>query len=189
MAVVCAAGGKIKQRNMSKKIYFLFVIVVILTSCLSGKLMYIDDWEGVYVLRENNPCCDSAVKVRLRLTREMVDKYSWKLFFTGGSNSDTISGKAVYEKKQLQFFVSDVELANRYFKRNASVSSPLFRMEYDNYYTEKGLRYVDHFTRWYNELREYQQVKTPFAGVSYHFKKNDSKAPLLIGKHGMKDKR
>jgi hypothetical protein len=155
------------------KIIALVVIVFVLISCMGTKnLVYRDEWEGDYILREYNSCCDSATRVRLVLSREMTDRYTWKIFFNDQSNQDTIYGKAEYVKKQLKFFVSNPEETGRYFKQVIKSSDPVFRMEQDGYYSKGEVRYGYYYTRWYNDLIGYQQGKMLFAGVSYHFEKN-----------------
>ena len=151
---------------------FIFSCMFLLTSCgLSKHLVYIDDWQGNYTMREYNSCCDSATQVKMELRKTNANEYTWKLFFTR-SNADTIYGKAIYQKNKLNFVIINTEVANRYFENAVSSTAPVFRMEYDSYDSNKDFSHVGHYTRWSNELRDYKQGRMLFAGISYHFKKD-----------------
>lgn len=156
--------------------------MILLSSCgTSRHLVYIDDWEGSYTLREYNSCCDSSTQVKMKLTKTSANEYEWKMFFTR-SSTDTIFGKALYQKNKLKFFIINVDVANRYFENSVSSGNPAFRMEYDNYSSDKDILYIGHFTRWSNELKNYKQGKVLFAGRSYHFKKDGEKEDKIIRK-------
>lgn len=155
-----------------KVLVFIFSFIFLLSSCgVSKHLVYIDDWQGNYTLREYNSCCDTATQVKMELTKTNTNEYDWKLFFTK-NNTDTIYGKALYQKNKLNFFVANAEVGNKYFENAIEPNFPVFRLEYDNYYSDKNFLYIGHFTRWSNELRNYKHIKALFAGTDYHFKKD-----------------
>ena len=151
---------------------FIFSFIFLLNSCgVSKHLVYIDDWQGSYTLREYNSCCDTATQVKMRLMKTNPNEYDWKLFFIK-NDTDTIYGKALYKKNKLNFFVVNTDIGNKYFENAIESTFPVFRLEYDNYSSDESFLYVDHFTRWLNELKNYKQRKVLFAGTSYHFKRD-----------------
>ena len=164
---------------MGGKCITLIVMASMFAGCFSLNPVYVDDWAGSYTLREYNACCDTATAVKLKLEKQTPDNYNWKVFFTS-NNSDTIYGEAVYEKKRLKFFVSDTAIANKYFTKKTNEHLPVFWMIYDDLSSKKdSFVRADHFTRWDNDLKDYPRSKMLFAGVDYHFIRNDNKIIVL----------
>ena len=159
VVVVCKTGCKMKSIG---KIVIVSSIFIYAGCSTTKKLLYKDDWEGRYTLVEYNCCGDTATKVRLSIIREENDSYSWRMFFEDGQ-TDTIAGKAKYIRNKLKFFVTNPEVAGKYFVEMVSAGSPVFWMEYH----DQG----DYYTWWYNEMNNYRRGKMIFAGINYHFKK------------------
>lgn len=174
VAIDCQAEFEIVKPGM-RVLIFIFSIIILLNSCgISKHLVYIDDWEGNYTLRKNDNCCDTATQVKIKLMKRSPNEYDWKLFFTR-ADTDTIFGKAVYRQNKLNFYVVNADVADRFFENAVSTTIPVFRLEYDNYHKDKDFLYIGHYTRWYNELKNYKHEKGLFAGGSYHFKKDGTK--------------
>ena len=165
-----------------KRLLFLIGITFLLDSCFTGKLVYMDEWEGDYDLRKNDYCCDTVTNVRLSVTRNQVDKYQWKLFFIGGQNKDTIYGEAYYVKNQLSFFVENVEVATSFFVRPVNRNSAVFGLVYSNYHSDKKFRYISYGTRWHNEMKSYKRSKGIMGGGSYSFKNDRISNKIKIPK-------
>lgn len=167
---------------MRKIVLVLFSIVLVSSCSSSKKLVYLDEWEGNYVLRKFDSCCDSAMTVSMQVSRENTDRYSWKMFYSEGRKTDTIYGKALYAKKKIGFFVENADDAATLFAKPVSSNRAVFEMEFSNYYTEGDKLYVDHFTSWQNELKKYPAKNAMFAGVHYHFKSVPKKTTRLTKK-------
>ena len=73
------------------RIFIIVLSLVLITfSCSSTRqLVYIDEWEGEYKLREYSRCCDTSTNVRLKLNKISNDNYTWKMFLAGLNNTDT----------------------------------------------------------------------------------------------------
>ena len=56
---------------------------------------------------------------------------------------------------------------------------PIFRMEYDNYYSDKAYHHIYYFTRWYNEMKRYRSQNKFAAGIDYHFRSDDKGKKML----------
>lgn len=151
------------------RVVLLFIIGLLASCSVNKQLMFIDEWEGTYELKEFNSCCDSVEPVRLHLEKSSDLGYNWKLFWKDGK-ADTIYGKTLYEKKELKFFVTNNETANKYFVNKVDHDKPVFVLRYVNYYTKDTLKYVDCFTKWNNELMGYRSQNKLFAGIHYHFR-------------------
>ncbi|MEO6670452.1 MAG: hypothetical protein ABIN36_13300 [Ferruginibacter sp.] len=149
----------------------LVIWVLMLTSCVTKQLVYIDEWEGKYTLWEHNSCCDDQKPVMLTLLKKERDKYEWKLFFTDNTRKDTVYGVAKYIKNKLKFYLNNNAVADYFFVNKTSTAIAVFNMEYDNYYTEKDVLYISYYTRWDNFLIGYKNQNSLFSGTSFHFKK------------------
>jgi hypothetical protein len=150
--------------------FFLTITVLfLLFGCGPSKnLVYLDDWEGNYVLNEHG-CCGAFEKpVTLVISRQEQGTYNWYMLNGGVRFGE---GRAVYEKNKLKFYATRVKEDKRYFSGEVRNDAVLFWMEYDNYYSDKVYKYIGCYTRWRNELVGYEQRNRIFAGVHYHFKK------------------
>ena len=151
------------------KTFFTIAVLSLLVACgPAKKLVYIDDWQGNYFLKEHNCCGDVQKPVTLVLLKKEPNVYTWYMLQTGERFAE---GRAVYEKNKLKFFAEKINTGKRYFVDEVSKDQVLFWMEYDNYYTDQNYRYIGCYTRWRNELVGYEQSNKLFAGVSFHFKK------------------
>ncbi|HKZ67118.1 MAG TPA: hypothetical protein VJ111_12205 [Chitinophagaceae bacterium] len=65
--------------------------------------------------------------------------------------------------------------AYKYFDEGVQMNKAIFRMEYNNYYSDKEYRYIDYFTKWYSELKDYKAKNKFAAGIHFHFKKDGIK--------------
>lgn len=175
LGIVCKAGGE----RMSLKLTIL-VCIVLLGSCSPAKkLVYLDEWEGHYTLKRYGCCGEEPTQIRLNIVRSGVDTYEWKMFGFETSPLDTLTGKAKYERKKLKFFVSNIDVARRHFASEVYDNDAVFKIEWDNYYSEGDKLFVDYYTRWNNELVNYRSQNRLFAGVDYHFKSEEIPQKIL----------
>lgn len=164
-------------RNIRR--YFVFVGLCFMISCSpSNKLVQIDEWEGIYRLKEYNSCCDSVRPVRLIIKKNVDEKYEWKMYWVDGVITDTVIGTGMYKEKKLKFFVTNSEIANRYFVGKINRDKLVFEMQYVNYYSDTNTMYIECYTKWANELKGYQSSNRLFAGIHFHFKTENSKREI-----------
>lgn len=151
-----------------------------LTSCSPSKhLVYIDNWEGEYKLWELNSCCNKKTSITLNVERKGLNNYDWKLN-NDSFGCDTLKGFAKYIKKKLNFFVTDLNIANKYFRAPISINSKVFCLMYDNYSSDNEKLYIENFTSWNNYLKGYKNKHTLFSGTDFHFRKGNNDQKIIL---------
>ncbi len=168
--------------NVIKIILSVVILSMLSAFSTTKKLVYIDDWEDNYILFEMNSCCNTPKQIRLSVIKKNVNEYNWKMYGTDLNKIDTVFGKAVYKNKKLKFFVNNCDIANNYFVEMITNNMPVFRLEYDNYYSDSSFKYIDYYMRWYNSLKKYPNSNKLFAGTAFHFKSEKKKSDIKIEK-------
>ena len=151
----------------------LFILLILCFSACapSTHLVYIDDWEGKYTLWEDGPCCEGEKPVTMDVIKKQHEEYEWVIIRKDSFSADSLKGTASYVNNKLKFRTRDVESASTYFKNPVLSNEVLFYLEYDGF-RDKDKFYIEHYTRWNNYLKGYENIHALFAGTFFHFKKD-----------------